>query len=101
MMVVMSMPDALEITLITLLLFKFQAYSTSPSLLPQADYYLHILITTSVNYTPDGIDQCPVITSQEVLLPTRLAPYTHTVQPHCYNFNLTLHYFLLFTTIIT
>jgi hypothetical protein len=79
---VMSMPDALptEIALIALPLFEFQVYSTS--LLPQANHSFHIPITLSANYRPHGIDQRPAITSQEVLLSTGLAPYTHTVQPH-------------------
>jgi hypothetical protein len=33
------------------------------SLLPQADCSFHILITSSVNYTPHGTDQYPEITS--------------------------------------
>jgi hypothetical protein len=57
-------------------------FDFSLSLLPQANHSLHVLITLSVNYTPHGINQCPAITSQEVLLPTRLVPCTHTVQPH-------------------
>jgi hypothetical protein len=74
----MSTPDALptEIALITLLLSKFQVYSTS------LHHYYHRPITFSVNYAPHGIDQYPVIISQEVLLSIGLAPYTRTVQPH-------------------
>jgi hypothetical protein len=53
-----------------------------PSLLPQAYHSFHIPITLSANYRPHGIDQCPAISSLEVLLSTGLAPYTHTVQPH-------------------
>jgi hypothetical protein len=74
----MSTPDALptEITLIALLLSKFQVYSTF------LRHYYHRPITFSVNYTPHGIDQYPAIISQEVLLSIGLVPYTRTVQPH-------------------
>jgi hypothetical protein len=78
----MSTPDALptEIALIALLLFKFQVYSTS------LRHYYHRPITLStfrlLYQSTHGIDQCPAITSQEVLLPIGLAPYTRTVQPH-------------------
>jgi hypothetical protein len=37
------------------------------SLLPQANHFFYVPITSSVNYTPHGINQCPAITYQEVL----------------------------------
>jgi hypothetical protein len=65
----MSTPDTLpmKIALIALLLFKLQVYLTFLSLLPQANHSFYVLIASSVNSTPHGINQRPAITYQKVL----------------------------------
>jgi hypothetical protein len=73
------MPDALptEIALIAPIMFKFQVYLTSFH-----HYYNrlitlpHVAITSPVNYTPHGIDQCPVITSRSSFVHKIGTPHT-------------------------
>jgi hypothetical protein len=87
-MTLMSMPDALpmEIALITLLLFKFQAYLTSFC------HYCNRPITLSTFRLShqSTIHHMALINAlqlpQEVLLSTRLAPYTHSTASHSFSY---------------
>jgi hypothetical protein len=80
----MSMPDTLpmDIALIALLLFKFQVYSTS------FYHYYNRLITLSTFQLlyQSTIHHMASISAlrlpQEVLLSTRLVPYTHSTASH-------------------
>jgi hypothetical protein len=75
----MSTPDALPMEISLIVLYKLQVYLTFLHHYFHRPITLSIPIILSVNYTPHGIDQHPVI---KFFLSTRLAPYTHSIASH-------------------